>query len=177
MMTAGAVLISTSSVIANPAAPDKKDEAEFEQILDDLARELEYKGSPIKEAESVEAAQAAAAAQDRKVEVLQMRTETDTVYANPDGTLTRELASGPVRMVRDGKWVDVNVDFKTGKDGTVTTEAHPKQLRLAGRGGTLPKSIEGAARPRRRKRGTSSPSARVRISWRCSGRRLCRRRV
>ncbi|MBM7171576.1 DNRLRE domain-containing protein [Streptomyces sp. G44] len=149
VLTAGAVLVSTPHAIARPSA-EEATAAEVDQLLSglkDLDSGLEtFKSTPIKEAETVEAAQAAAAVQDRKVEVLQMRTETDTVYANPDGTLTREAASGPIRMIRDGEWVDVDVDFKAAKDGTVAAKAHPQQLELAGKGGALPKSIEDVAK-------------------------------
>ncbi|MFI1965912.1 DNRLRE domain-containing protein [Streptomyces pathocidini] len=146
MLTAGAVLTSTPHTVARPSAEDKETTAEFDKAMSDLEKSLAtFKSDPIKEAESVEAALAAAAVQDRKVEVAQMRTETDTVYANPDGTLTREMASGPIRMIRDGRWVDVDVDFQAAKDGGATAKAHPKQLQLAGKGGTLPKSIEEAA--------------------------------
>ncbi|WP_369382706.1 DNRLRE domain-containing protein [Streptomyces sp. cg36] len=146
MLTVGAVLASTPHTVAKPSAEDNE-AAEFEQALSDLNKELAaFKAHPIKEAESVEAAQAAAAVQDRRVEVLQLRTETDTVYANPDGALTREMAAGPIRMIRDGRWVDVDVDFKAMRDGGAAAEAHPKQLQLAGKGGVLPQSIEGAAK-------------------------------
>ncbi|MEU9102458.1 DNRLRE domain-containing protein [Streptomyces sp. NPDC048361] len=145
MLTVGAVLTSTPHAIAEPSAADGE-AAEFERALAGLEKDIAaFKAHPIKEAESVEAAQAAAAVQDQRVEVLQLRTETDTVYANPDATLTREMAAGPIRMIRDGKWVDVDVDLKAAADGGVTAEAHPKQLRLAGKGGALPRSIAGTA--------------------------------
>ncbi|KUN09430.1 hypothetical protein AQI95_06400 [Streptomyces yokosukanensis] len=146
VLTVGAVLASTPHAIAKPSTEDSE-AAEFEQALSGLGKELAtFKANPIREAESVEAAQAAAAVQDRRVEVLQLRTETDTVYANPDATLTREMAAGPIRMIRDGRWVDIDVDLRAAKDGGVTAEAHPKQLQLAGKGGALPRSIEGAAK-------------------------------
>ncbi|MEU8694109.1 DNRLRE domain-containing protein [Streptomyces sp. NPDC048665] len=146
MLTVGAVLTSAPHAIAKPSAEGEESSAEFDQAVSGLKKALEtFKADPIKEAESVEAARAAAAVQDRRVEVLQLRTETDTVYANPDGTLTREMAAGPIRMIRDGRWVDVDVDFKAMEDGKVSAKAHPKQLRLAGEGGVLPRSIESAA--------------------------------
>ncbi|MFD4344775.1 hypothetical protein ACFWQ6_07835 [Streptomyces coelicoflavus] len=40
-----------------------------------------------------------------------MRTETDTVFANPDGTLTRETSVAPVRMLKDGS---APHDYETG---------------------------------------------------------------
>ncbi|RRQ81953.1 hypothetical protein CQW39_01320 [Streptomyces griseofuscus] len=74
-----------------------------------------------------------------------MRTETDTVFANPDGTLTRESAAAPVRMVKDGRWVDVDVDFERAADGGVVAKAHPEGLRLAGGDGTPARSLKRAA--------------------------------
>ncbi|MGA4844115.1 DNRLRE domain-containing protein [Streptomyces sp. G45] len=148
MVTVGAVLISTPHAISKSAPEGStsaagSDQARAESELKDVLET--FKAHPIKEAESVEAGLTAAAVQDRRVEVLQLRTETDTVYANPDGTLTREMASGPIRMIRDGQWVDVDVDLKTTGDGEVAAKAHPKQLELAGRGGTPARSLAAAA--------------------------------
>lgn len=146
MLTAGAVLLSTPHVAVadtqSTAADEQeaREEAELEKALRAFA------GNPIKEAESVEAALAAAAVQDRKVEVLQMRTETNTVYANPDGTLTTEMAAGPIRMIENGQWVDIDLDLKRAKNGGVEAIAHPEHLKLAGGSGTLPKSIEEVAK-------------------------------
>lgn len=88
----------------------------------------------------------AAKVQECRVEVLQMRTETETVYANADGSLTTEVAAGPVRMVRDGKWVDVDLDLKRSTGGDVEAVAHPEHLKLAGAQGTLPKSLAAVAK-------------------------------
>ncbi|WP_217145934.1 DNRLRE domain-containing protein [Streptomyces sp. AC627_RSS907] len=83
--------------------------------------------------------------QDHRVEVLQMRTETDTVFANPDGTLTRETSVAPVRMLKDGRWTDVDVDLRREADGDVVAKAHPRGLSLAGKGGALAPSLRSAA--------------------------------
>ncbi|WP_432020964.1 DNRLRE domain-containing protein [Streptomyces sp. 1222.5] len=104
------------------------------------------KGTPVTEAATAEAALAAAKAFDRRVEVLDQRTETTTTYANPDGTLTTLQSAGPIRMIKDGAWVDVNVDLKRNSDGTVTSKAHPEGLRLAGPGGTKATSVTAAAK-------------------------------
>ncbi|MFJ2742201.1 DNRLRE domain-containing protein [Streptomyces sp. NPDC087440] len=164
LLTASAVLVTTPHAIAEPKAPaavEDPEAAEFDRLIADLEKELAqeekdgkkaqddalaaFRANPVREAESVEAAQVAAAVQNHRVEVLQMRTETDTVYANPDGTLTREMASGPVRMIEGGRWVDVDADFAAAKDGKVAAKAHPQGLRLAGKGGVLPRSVEAAA--------------------------------
>ncbi|MFE7192650.1 DNRLRE domain-containing protein [Kitasatospora sp. NPDC057595] len=69
----------------------------------------------------------------KPVEVPTERTETATTWANPDGTLTLEVAAGPVRMRRpDGDWADVDVSFAKRPDGSVASKAHPRGLALAG---------------------------------------------
>ncbi|MEU0855772.1 DNRLRE domain-containing protein [Streptomyces griseofuscus] len=145
MLTAGAVLLSTPNAAV---AADRRSsaDADAEQTVSGLLEAVDrLKAHPVGEAETVQAAQTAARMQDRRVEVLQMRTETDTVFANPDGTLTRESAAAPVRMVKDGRWVDVDVDFERAADGGVVAKAHPEGLRLAGGGGTPARSLKRAA--------------------------------
>ncbi|WP_331760028.1 DNRLRE domain-containing protein (plasmid) [Streptomyces sp. NBC_01471] len=148
MLTAGAVLLATPNVAvaAGQPAADDSASARAGEALSSLAESVEaLQAHPISEAESVEAAMTSAKVQDRQVEVLQMRTETDTVYANPDGTLTRQTAAGPVRMIQDGRWVDVDVDLRRESDGDVVAKAHPEGLRLAGKGGSLSRSLKAAA--------------------------------
>ncbi|CAM5331189.1 LamG domain-containing protein OS=Streptomyces alboniger OX=132473 GN=CP975_29470 PE=4 SV=1 [Streptomyces alboniger] len=70
---------------------------------------------------------------DKRVEVVEERTETRTVWANPDGTLTEEQAAGPVRFrADDGSWTGVDIDLATLPDGRVGAKAHPLGLTLAG---------------------------------------------
>ncbi|MFI7388426.1 DNRLRE domain-containing protein [Streptomyces sp. NPDC049813] len=121
-------------------------EREIDTVAEELKRAAtELAAHPIDEAETVEAALEAAKVQERRVEVLQMRTETDTVYANPDGTLTTVVAAGPVRMVRDGTWVDVDLGLKRSNGGHVEAAAHPEHLQLAGKEGSLPTSLAAVA--------------------------------
>lgn len=48
-----------------------------------------------------------------RVELVSERTETDTAWANPDGTTTVEMNSDPVRVRDDaGSWVKPNYDLK-----------------------------------------------------------------
>lgn len=103
------------------------------------------KGNPITETVTTEQALVAAVEGNRRVEVQDRRTESSTTYANPDGTLTTEEASGPIRMIRDGQWVSVNTDFAFDPDGTVVTKAHPESLKLAGVGGAKATSALAAA--------------------------------
>ncbi|MGK5446062.1 DNRLRE domain-containing protein [Streptomyces radiopugnans] len=70
-------------------------------------------------------------------------TATTRTTANPDGTLTTELTSGPERVWQDGKWHKVDATL-TAADGDVRAKRHPTGLRLAGRGGTVAKSLSAA---------------------------------
>ncbi|MFD7233631.1 DNRLRE domain-containing protein, partial [Streptomyces sp. NPDC059881] len=79
------------------------------------------------------------------MEVLERRTESSTTWANPDGTLVTTLSSGPIRMLRNGNWVDVDATLARRPDGSVTAKAHPQELRLAGPGGVKARSVAAAA--------------------------------
>ncbi|GAA2748482.1 DNRLRE domain-containing protein [Kitasatospora cinereorecta] len=69
----------------------------------------------------------------RPIEILDARTESTTSWANPDGTTTQDLASGPLRFKdRDGHWQDVDVSLAKQPDGSVRAKAHPYGLTLAG---------------------------------------------
>lgn len=63
----------------------------------------------------------AASAQARKsgdrVEVESATTESSITYANPDGTFTTDVTSGPTRVLRDGEWR--KLDLTLVEDGGV----------------------------------------------------------
>lgn len=91
----------------------------------------------------------------KKVVAYDETTATSYTVANPDGTLTTDLTSGPERVWRAGKWRTVDVTLTRVGDGTVKAKEHPHGLRLAGKGGTA------RARwppPRTPPRAISSPS-------------------
>ncbi|PNG23176.1 DNRLRE domain-containing protein [Streptomyces cahuitamycinicus] len=94
-------------------------------------------------AKDTASAKVAARLSGRRVEALSERTETSTTWVNKDGSLTTEMAAGPVRFKRDGAWVDVDADLRASGDG-VAPVAHPNKLRLAGRTGTPAKSLKAA---------------------------------
>ncbi|MFF9044605.1 DNRLRE domain-containing protein [Streptomyces parvulus] len=145
MLTATAVLLATPNVAVAAGGTSPAD-TEAEQAVTGLLEAVDQlRADPIGEAESVDAARTAARMQDHRVEVLQMRTETDTVFANPDGTLTRQTSPAPVRMLKDGRWTDVDVDLRRAADGDVVAKAHPRGLSLAGRGGAPAPSLRSAA--------------------------------
>jgi hypothetical protein len=93
------------------------------------------------EAADIASARLAARLAGAQVEALSERTETSTTWANADGSLTSELAAGPVRFKRGGKWADVDVTFGVNSDGSVVSRAHPLGLRLAAGSGKVPRSL------------------------------------
>ncbi|GGO44791.1 hypothetical protein GCM10012286_31870 [Streptomyces lasiicapitis] len=138
---AGSVSVLTAAALLGSALPAIADDPADEEAI----RASRLTGPPVTEAVTAESALLAARVGDRRVEVLDRRTETSTTWANPGGTLTVEQAAGPVRMIRDGKWVDVDADFTRRADGSVRSKAHPEGLELAGAGGTRARSASAAA--------------------------------
>ncbi|MGH9224442.1 MAG: hypothetical protein ACRD2W_11840, partial [Acidimicrobiales bacterium] len=63
---------------------------------------------PVDKADPVAVAVDQARRLGRRVEVTAARTETVTTYANPDGTLTTEIAGGPVRVSQGTGFVPVD---------------------------------------------------------------------
>ncbi|MEW1902297.1 DNRLRE domain-containing protein [Streptomyces sp. NPDC086147] len=87
------------------------------------------------QAADLASATVAARLSGKRVEALSERTETSTTWANPDGTVTTDAASGPVRF-RDratGSWRDVDVALTKSADGSVAARSHPLGLRLGGK--------------------------------------------
>ncbi|MDI5982922.1 sugar-binding protein, partial [Amycolatopsis magusensis] len=82
----------------------------------------------------------------KRVEALSERTETSTTWVNKDGSLTSEIAAGPIRF-RDaatGEWRNVDVALTEAVDGSVSSKAHPRGLRLAGKSGKKAASLAAA---------------------------------
>lgn len=98
------------------------------------------------QAADVPSARVAARLSGKRVEALSERTETSTTWANKDGSLTTELAAGPIRFEDEttGDWRDVDLELVQGSDGSVEPTAHPRGLKLAGRTGTSAKSLKAA---------------------------------
>ncbi|MEU9357290.1 hypothetical protein AB0D35_04100 [Streptomyces sp. NPDC048301] len=96
------------------------------------------------QAADIPSARVAARLSGKRVEALSERTETSTTWANKNGSLTTELAAGPLRF-QDGttdKWREVDLDLATNPDGSVQPHAHPHGLRLAGRTGSPATSLK-----------------------------------
>lgn len=86
------------------------------------------------EAADLASATVAARLSGKRVEALSERTESSTTWANPDGTVTTDAASGPVRF-RDratGAWRNIDVDLTKSADGSIVAKNHPLDLKLSG---------------------------------------------
>ncbi len=86
-------------------------------------------------ASPVARAVARARARGTRVEVPEAATETDTVWANPDGTVSREVAQAPVR-VRDresGELVDIDVALRR-RAGRLAPAAAPGEVSFSASG-------------------------------------------
>lgn len=128
-----------------PALADEGDAAAVREAAPGATRVGTPLGGPVTEAATAESALLAAEVFGRRVEVLDRRTETSTTWADPEGTLTTEVSAGPVRMLEDGRWVDVDATLRRRADGGIAPEAHPNHLRLAGPGGAKARSARAAA--------------------------------
>lgn len=80
-------------------------------------------------------AAAGAVAADKPVEDLSQRSETSTTVLNPNGTSTLMQYGGPVRIKREGEWVDVDNTLVEQADGSFRPKASPLDVVIGG-GGT-----------------------------------------
>ncbi|WP_202919271.1 DNRLRE domain-containing protein [Saccharothrix deserti] len=84
----------------------------------------------------VTSAAVTARAQGSKVEVESLRTQTSTTWANPDGTMTTDEHAGAVRFrTAEGRWKDVDLTWRRGRDGTVAPGGHPLGVKLGKQNG------------------------------------------
>src|SRR5262245_60272932 len=77
------------------------------------------------EALTARAAFAASRKSGHAVEILAHKTATTRVWANPDGHATAEIYAVPVRLKRDGRWVDFDLTLAKRPDGTIAPKVHP----------------------------------------------------
>jgi hypothetical protein len=83
-------------------------------------------------------AAAIASACNQAVEITGERSETTTVYANPDGTQTADIGVAPrYAEVAPGQWVDVDPTLTPNLDGSLSPRAGTLPIRISG-GGTGP---------------------------------------
>ncbi|WP_143229982.1 hypothetical protein [Actinophytocola xanthii] len=108
------------------------------------------------EAPDEASASLAARVQGRRVEAVNLRSETSTTYANPDGSWTLDQSLGPVRVRRDGGWVSVDASLARTGAGTFATRATTATVEVSGGGRTpLVRMTDGAP-------GSGSPHVEVR---------------
>ncbi|WP_241996363.1 RHS repeat-associated core domain-containing protein [Kribbella antiqua] len=82
----------------------------------------------------VVSASVTARSQGSRVEVESMRTATSTTWANPDGTMTTDAHTAPVRFkAANGAWSPVDLTLAKGTDGAVAPRGHQFGLRLGKR--------------------------------------------
>ncbi|MFF5639828.1 sugar-binding protein, partial [Streptomyces sp. NPDC012825] len=107
---------------------------------------VEPKKPTVTQAADIPSARVAAKLSGKRVEALSERTETSTTWANKDGSLTTELAAGPLRFQDSvtGAWRDVDVNLAALSNGSVVAKAHPAGLRLSGRKGARASSLRAA---------------------------------
>ncbi|MEU9147703.1 hypothetical protein, partial [Streptomyces sp. NPDC048349] len=97
--------------------------------------------APATAAADIPSARVAARLSGQRVEALSERSETSTTWVNKDGSLTTEVAAGPIRFKdATGQWRDVDVDLTNAPDGSVVSKSHPQGLRLSGKKGTKAQS-------------------------------------
>ncbi|MFE4637095.1 DNRLRE domain-containing protein [Streptomyces sp. NPDC056773] len=97
-------------------------------------------------AADIASARVAARLYGERVEALSERTETSTTWVNKDGSLTTDLAAGPIRFKdpATGAWRDVDIELTPAADGSVVSKAHPQGLRLSGKKGEKARSLAAA---------------------------------
>jgi hypothetical protein len=140
-MTLATVLLTSGIAVANstgatPAIAPKPSEADVSEADFAWAAQHSKGGIPWALTRAKNAG--------KKTLVPDETTATSITYANPDGTLTSDLAAGPARMQRQGRWVDVDARLTTAADGSVKAKAHPNGLELSGGGGTPARSLKAA---------------------------------
>ncbi|MCU7728950.1 hypothetical protein ODJ79_35005 [Actinoplanes sp. KI2] len=63
-------------------------------------------------------------------------TESSTVLANPDGTLTKISSSNPQRVLQNGKWVPIDTTLVRRTDGSYAPRAAVTSVTIGGGGST-----------------------------------------
>ncbi|MFE7129485.1 RHS repeat-associated core domain-containing protein [Streptomyces sp. NPDC057638] len=124
-------------------------------------------------AQDVPSALLAARLGKERVEVLDMRSETSTTWADPRGTLTTEVGLGPVRVKKGTGWVPVDPTLVRGADGGVRPRASTADIAFSG-GGTPPSPRTAApmgplggdpAAPRQRLASVGDEGKAVALGW------------
>ncbi|MGA5810927.1 DNRLRE domain-containing protein [Streptomyces cellulosae] len=144
MLTAQAGIALTGQAAAAPALEDPPASAKVTQPskAEILQSDMEWAAAHAKGSKAWAILQAKETG--KKVVVTDETTADSITVANPDGTLTTEMTSGPERVWRGGKWRTVDATLTKTADGSVKAKEHPGGLRLAGKSGTAPASLAAA---------------------------------
>ncbi|MFC9084276.1 sugar-binding protein, partial [Streptomyces sp. NPDC057062] len=132
--------IALTGQAAAASDPDRRTSAEAAQAPEADPREAGTERAARHAKGSKEWARLEARKTGKKVVATDETTATSYTVANPDGTLNTELTYGPERVWRAGAWRTVDATLTRTADGTVKAKEHPNGLRLAGKGGTAPRS-------------------------------------
>jgi RHS repeat-associated protein len=100
-----------------------------------LVKATDSDGDKTLDAPDTASAAASALTKNKPVEDLSERTETSTVVVNPDGTRTLSQYQIPVRVKRDGEWLNVDATLAKQSDGTYRPKASASDVVIFG-GGT-----------------------------------------
>lgn len=99
----------------------------------------------------VVSARITARSQGTRIEVESLRSRTSSTWVNPNGSLTTEMHSAPIRFKDDhGDWRNVDLSLGEGKDGSLAPAGSDRGLHLFG--------------PREAKDGKSGPGKRTAIA-------------
>ena len=71
------------------------------------------------------------------MEIVSARSATETLYVNPTGTYTREIASAPVRVKKGGVWTPIDLSLVASEGGLVPKAASGDVVLSAGGSGPL----------------------------------------
>jgi hypothetical protein len=86
----------------------------------------------------------AAQLQGSRVEVSGERSETSTMWANPDGSLTADESTGPVRVLKEDGWVPLDMDLVAVAGGWAPKASPSTVTFSAGGDGPAVKLSEGS---------------------------------
>lgn len=71
---------------------------------------------------------------DAPVEIKSARSETTTEYANPDGSVTRDMRAFPIRAMTEDGWKKTDYELEVGADGFVRPKVSSESIALSGGG-------------------------------------------
>ncbi|MFJ7168376.1 FG-GAP-like repeat-containing protein [Streptomyces globosus] len=100
----------------------------------------EHSAIGVRQAEETESAKKSAKKSGKRVEVVSRRTETDEVYANPDGTMTLDRALFPVRVRQGNALVPVDTTLQVKGQGRIAPKAARTDVSFSA-GGTGPLAV------------------------------------